>query len=1057
MKNNTSPLGFALRMSLAICLLIICTISLAPTLAKALNRMRSPARPAAGHGTTRASRERGPRKQDNRPTQETPLVFTVTNTNDSGTGSLRQAILDANGMGGGTINFDILPHGPVYTISPLTVLPTITQTVTIDGYTQSGATPNTNPTTMGLNTVLKIELSGVNSGSNFGGLIINAPNCTVRGLVINRFVGDGIRVCTDGNVFAGNFIGTNPAGTTALGNASGAIGGIDFGFCGTPSNCTIGGTTPDARNLISGNVGYGISVGGTGNTVQGNLIGTDVTGTLALGNAFTGVNAGGSSNALIGGTSAAARNIISANNRGVELGSTSTLQGNFIGTDVTGTVALGNPNVGVDLNGTPNNIIGGLTATPGAPPGNLISGNIGNTGVVLGTGTTGTLIQGNIIGADITGTQALGNTGGIIISNAPGNTIGGTGVGAANIIAFNGGANLMCSSAFLTGIWVHNNPAINNAILGNSIFSNASLGIDLEYDGDPNCIEPIVHCNPGPGPNDLQNHPVITSATSSGGNVMISGTLDSVANTSFRLEFFSNPACHSSGFGEGKHFLGSTVVMTDANCSATFGPVTFPLPSGDTVVTATATRMGPLANCVTPPSGMVSWWPGDDNANDIQDGNNGTLQGNITFVPGMVSQAFITMTPGGNALIGNPANLQLTTFTFDAWVKLNPATLTGSGVPVIGYGSGGYGFGVSGPSQCGTGQLFLTEVGVSHVCSTAAISDTNWHHVAVTKSGSTVIFYLDGAPGAPQTYDPLFSFTTNAIIAGSDQPDPVLFDEIEVFNRALSQSEIQSIFNAGSAGKCKQINLETSEFSQCVTISGAATPTPTATFTPAPTATFTPTATSTATRTPTATATATMTATSTATATPTPTPTPRVASPTSTPIATPTASPTLTPSPTPRPSPTPTPTVTATPTSTPFNCVRGQGYWKTHAEWPVSQLPLGNVTYSRQQLQSILGTEVRFNGLVSLAHQEIAAKLNIANGANSSCIAQTLAQVDALIGDLVVPPVGNGFLTTREVADYVGTLTQYNEGQLCAPQCGPTPQPIATPPPRSAPTPPPRP
>jgi hypothetical protein len=96
-------------------------------------------------------------------------------------------------------------------------------------------------------------------------------------------VGDGIRVCTDGNVFEGNFIGTNPAGTMAFGNGSGALGGIDFGFCGTPSNCTIGGTTPDARNLISGNVGSGIAFGGTGNTVQGNLIGTDVTGTLALG------------------------------------------------------------------------------------------------------------------------------------------------------------------------------------------------------------------------------------------------------------------------------------------------------------------------------------------------------------------------------------------------------------------------------------------------------------------------------------------------------------------------------------------------------------------------------------------------------------------------------------------------------------------------------------------------------------------------------------------------------------------------------------------------------
>src|SRR6266404_3525254 len=153
--------------------------------------------------STRSARVRNSRESDPTITQArpavqtptTPLVFTVMNTNDMGGGSLRQAITDANGMGGGTINFNI-PGGGVRTISPLTVLPTITQTVTIDGYTQPGSSPNTNPPTMGINAILQIELSGVNSGSNFGGLTINALNCTVSGLVVNRFVGDGIRVCT---------------------------------------------------------------------------------------------------------------------------------------------------------------------------------------------------------------------------------------------------------------------------------------------------------------------------------------------------------------------------------------------------------------------------------------------------------------------------------------------------------------------------------------------------------------------------------------------------------------------------------------------------------------------------------------------------------------------------------------------------------------------------------------------------------------------------------------------------------------------------------------------
>src|SRR6266404_3441808 len=135
----------------------------------------------------RNSRESNPTiTQESRPavqTPTTPLVFTVMNTNDTGGGSLRQAILDSNSMGGGTINFNI-PGGGVHTISPLTVLPTITQTVTIDGYTQPGSSANTNPPTIGINAVIVIQLSGAMLG-NVSGLTINAANCTVSGLVIN--------------------------------------------------------------------------------------------------------------------------------------------------------------------------------------------------------------------------------------------------------------------------------------------------------------------------------------------------------------------------------------------------------------------------------------------------------------------------------------------------------------------------------------------------------------------------------------------------------------------------------------------------------------------------------------------------------------------------------------------------------------------------------------------------------------------------------------------------------------------------------------------------------
>jgi N-acetylneuraminic acid mutarotase len=205
---------------------------------------------------------------------------------------------------------------------------------------------------------------------------------------------------------------------------------------------------------------------------------------------------------------------------------------------------------------------------------------------------------------------------------------------------------------------------------------------------------------------------------------------------------------------------------------------------------------------------------------------------------------------------------------------------------------------------------------------------------------------------------------------------------------------------------------------------------------PTPTPTTTPTATATATPTPTATPTAT------ATVTPTVSPSPTI-------------TPSATPSPTATPTVTATPTATVTPTPTPGMCVLGLGYWKTHAQWPVNQLQLGNRMYNRQELQSVLGQPIHGNGLVQLAHEEIAAKLNIANGADGSCVAQTLAVADALIGNLVIPPVGNGHL---RLSPYVRTFGLYNSGGLCAPRCdlappptpgpGPTARPKPTVPPR---------
>ena len=337
-----------------------------------------------------------------------PSTYVVTNTGDNGgvnptpgggTGTLRQAIVDADAAGTGStanpdlIQFSIPTTDPGYqsgtgsfTIQPLSVLPTITDTIFLDGYTQPGASPNT--LAIGDNAVLKIVLNGSQAGS-VDGLVIGGGNSTVRGLVIDNFAfGYGIEVAGNGNdVVVGNFLGTDVTGTTALGN----LYAID-----TESvNNTVGGTSPAARNIISGNNYAGVYEGGNGNVLLGNYIGTTANGAAALGNLTYGVQIGGVDN-IIGGTSVGAVNVISGNaSAGVEAGgSGAVVLGNFIGTDATGTFAIGDTEYGV-LGGS-DNTFGGTT--PGM--GNLIAGNVYGISIENGAGN---VIQGNAFGQNING------------------------------------------------------------------------------------------------------------------------------------------------------------------------------------------------------------------------------------------------------------------------------------------------------------------------------------------------------------------------------------------------------------------------------------------------------------------------------------------------------------------------------------------------------------------------------------------------------------------------------------------------------------------------------
>ena len=122
------------------------------------------------------------------------------------------------------------------------------------------------------------------------------------------------------------------------------------------------------------------------------------------------------------------------------------------------------------------------------------------------------------------------------------------------------------------------------------------------------------------------------------------------------------------------------------------------------------------------------------------------------------------------------------------------------------------------------------------------------------------------------------------------------------------------------------------------------------------------------------------------------------------------------------------------------NCTYTIGYWKNHPEvWPVGSLTLGSVNYTAAELLAILGEPAAGNGLIILAHQLIAAKLNIQNGANPAAIAATIAAADALIGALVVPPIGGDSLTPASVSALAQTLDDYNNGLIGPGHCGTVP------------------
>jgi hypothetical protein len=507
---------------------------------------------------------------------------TVTSTVDSGPGTLRNCIAYANSNVGTTIIFDIPDTAPGYTtsggnswwrIAPTSALPTITANGTvIDGTTQA-ASYGSDTNSLGP----EIEIDGSGAGAGVAGFTLTGGSGSLRGLAINRFGGDGVFIGTNGdNTILGNYIGTDVTGTVDLGNGD---EGVDVRTAGN----RVGGTNVSDRNVISGNTDDGIAVesaAATGNSVEGNYIGVDSTGTVPIANSANGVSIKtGASDNIVGGLVAGSANIISGNtSNGIAVrnaGTTgNTIQGNRIGTNAAGTGAVANGGDGVQItDGAQTTTVGGTTAAGR----NVISGNTGDGVQLISLGTSTNTVSGNYIGTDATGALGVPNGGwGVIIySSAQGNTIGGTGADEGNIIAYN----------LQDGVWMDGAATTQNPILGNLIHSNVGMGIDLDPDG--------VNANDAgdgdAGPNNLQNYPVLTARVTNGVTTTVTGTLSSQPTTTYWLEFYSTFNPDPLGYGEGDSFMGTASVTTNGAGIAAF-TVTLPapLPVG-AYITATAT------------------------------------------------------------------------------------------------------------------------------------------------------------------------------------------------------------------------------------------------------------------------------------------------------------------------------------------------------------------------------------------------------------------------------------------------------------------------------------
>ncbi len=442
--------------------------------------------------------------------QAATCTITVLNTNTSGAGSFTQALNDANGSSNMDVICFNIPGSGVKTIN-LTAQLGISQPVEIDGTTQPGYSG-----------APLIELYG----GSANGLVVSSGGNIIRAIAVNGYAADGLLLQgPGGNTVVGSYFGLGPNGISDRGNGASGIGIL------SPNNI-IGGSTSTDRNIISGNGGNGLVIGGadaSGNVIKGNYFGTNAAGTASVPNSGDGLLINGSSGNTVGGTDSVnptsscvgACNLFSGNGaNGVGIwhsgASSNTVVGNYIGVKVDGLSALPNGDIGLEIQDASGNTVGGVTVNER----NLISGNFGAgvsiTGIPNGIVTQNNIIKGNYIGVNKLGNSAIKNhkmgvnigtpAGGSnaaknnLIGGTDGVSLGGSCTGACNVIAGNG----------WNGIYISGLDGGDNQVQGNFIGVGASGGWTI-----PNLLDGIGIVN---SPNNKFGGPINSARNLISGN-----------------------------------------------------------------------------------------------------------------------------------------------------------------------------------------------------------------------------------------------------------------------------------------------------------------------------------------------------------------------------------------------------------------------------------------------------------------------------------------------------------------------------------------------------------